>query len=128
MKTKYNQVLTSILLLFGVFAFSQKQISGSVTDESGVPLPGAAIVESGTNNGTSSDFDGKFTINLENDDSKLEISYIGYKTESFDTSNVNTIDAILLIDSSSLDEIVVTGYGTQLKKILQVLLQLLIHK
>ena len=116
MKTKYNQVLTSILLLFGVFAFSQKQISGSVTDESGVPLPGAAIVESGTNNGTSSDFDGKFTINLENDDSKLEISYIGYKTESFDTSNVNTIDAILLIDSSSLDEIVVTGYGTQLKK------------
>ena len=111
-----------------MFAFSQKQISGSVTDESGVPLPGAAIVESGTNNGTSSDFDGKFTINLENDDSKLEISYIGYKTESFDTSNVNTIDAILLIDSSSLDEIVVTGYGTQLKKILQVLLQLLIHK
>ncbi|MEC8599072.1 MAG: TonB-dependent receptor [Bacteroidota bacterium] len=116
MKTKYNQVLTSILLLFGVFAFSQNQISGLVTDESGVPLPGAAIVEEGTNNGTSSDFDGKFTINLENDDSKLEISYIGYKTGIFDTSNVNTIDAVLFIDSSSLDEIVVTGYGTQLKK------------
>ena len=92
----------------------QRVITGSVKDSDGVPLPGATVVEEGTNNGTSTDFDGNFSITLENEDSKLSISFIGYKTESYELADVSMIDAVLLLDDSSLDEIVVTGYGTQL--------------
>ena len=92
----------------------QRVITGTVKDSDGVPLPGATVVEEGTDNGTSSDFDGNFSITLENEDSRLLISFIGYSTESYELADVSMIDAVLLLNESSLDEIVVTGYGTQL--------------
>ena len=57
----------------------QRVITGSVKDSDGVPLPGATVVEEGTNNGTSTDFDGNFSITLENEDSKLSISLLVIK-------------------------------------------------
>ena len=94
----------------------QRVITGTVKDTDGIPLPGATVLEEGTNNGTSTDFDGNFSINLENDDSKLTISFIGYLTESYETSDLTAIDAILVIDNASLDEVVVTGFGTTQQK------------
>ena len=94
----------------------QRVITGIKKDTDGIPLPGATVLEEGTNNGTSTDFDGNFSINLENDDSKLTISFIGYLTESYETSDLNAIDAILVIDNASLDEVVVTGFGTTQQK------------
>lgn len=96
----------------------QRVITGSVKDSDGIPLPGATIVEEGTLNGTSTDFDGNFSITLENDDSKLLISFIGYLTESYELADLSSIDAVLLLDNASLDEVVVTGYGTQQKKLI----------
>ena len=61
MKTIFNQILTSLLFLFGVVAFAQQTVTGTVTDESGAPIPGATIANA--NNATTSDFDGNFKIN-----------------------------------------------------------------
>ena len=59
----------------------QSSISGTITDELGVPLPGASIVEKGTTNGTQSDFDGNYTLDLSSSNSTLVISYIGYEAQ-----------------------------------------------
>ena len=108
MKTKFNQILTPLLFLFGVVAFAQQPISGTVTDESGVPLPGATITIKGSADGTSSDFDGNFTITANLGDT-LVFGYVGYSQSELvvDGSSVN----VSLSPSGSLDEVVVTALG-----------------
>jgi hypothetical protein len=103
-----NLILTSLLFLFGVVAFAQQSISGTVTDESGVPLPGATITIKDSSVGTTSDFDGNFTVNAENGDT-LVFGYVGYSEAELvvDGSTVN----ISLSPSGSLDEVVVTALG-----------------
>ena len=87
----------------------QRVITGTVKDTDGIPLPGATVLEEGTNNGTSTDFDGNFSINLENDDSKLTISFIGYLTESYETSTLMLLMQFV-IDNASLDEVVMCDW------------------
>jgi hypothetical protein len=108
MKTKFNLILTSLLFLFGVVAFAQQSISGTVTDESGVPLPGATISIKDSSVGTTSDFDGNFTLNAENGDT-LIFGYVGY-SEAEVVVNGPSVD-ISLSPSGSLDEVVVTALG-----------------
>ena len=122
-----QSIMKTFIFLFctTVFSFtvSEKvttqdfQISGSVTDSDGTPLPGASILEVGTENGTSTDFDGNFIIELENETAELQISFIGFKSQTInvDSSDSDVISVILLTDKSSLEEIVVTGYGTTKK-------------
>ena len=93
----------------------QRIITGLVTDNLGSPLPGAAVVEVGTNNGTTSDFDGNFSIALENDEASLQISFIGFVSQTVIVGESNSISIQLSPDESSLDEIIVTGYGTTRK-------------
>ena len=113
MKTKFKQILTPILFLIGVVAFAQQSVSGTVTDESGTPIPGATVVVSGTDNSTTSDFDGNFTISASIND-VLSVSYVGYvQKEAIVTSSTISIS---LTSSTALDEVVVTGYGTFDKK------------
>ena len=92
----------------------KRTINGNVSDSEGNPLPGAAIQEVGTQNGTTTDFDGNFSIEIENDNAELQISFIGFKSQTVNVGSSDTINVTLLADASSLDEIVVTGYGTQL--------------
>ncbi|SNR67494.1 TonB-linked outer membrane protein, SusC/RagA family [Maribacter sedimenticola] len=92
----------------------QSVVTGTVSDEMG-PLPGASVLVKGTTNGTQTDFDGNFTIEAPND-AILVISYIGYKTMEVAVDSQTTINVTLLEDASKLDEVVVTGYGTQAKK------------
>jgi TonB-linked SusC/RagA family outer membrane protein len=91
------------------------QISGIVTDENLDPLPGANIIEKGTSNGTQSDFDGNFSLTIENQRTILIISYLGYQTKEVSISGQTTVNIQLKEDAATLEEIVVIGYGAQKK-------------
>ena len=96
---------------------SQKtEIKGTVMDRDGVPLPGASIVEKGTANGTQTDFDGNFSISVENPNTVLVISYLGFATKEISLEGQNSLNIILLESASGLDEVVVIGYGSVKKK------------
>ena len=94
----------------------QRSVTGVVVDSEGVPLPGATIIEQGTDNGTTTDFDGNFSIQLENDDAILTISFVGYGDQSIDVSNGDSFNVSLSPEEGSLEEIIITGYGTTRKK------------
>ena len=91
-----------------------KQITGIVNDTSGAPVIGANVVEVGSTNGTITDVDGKFTLNV-SVGAKLKVSYIGYNDQQITVGNSNSYTIILKEDTESLDEVVVVGYGTQKK-------------
>lgn len=93
----------------------QFQISGLVTDNSGEALPGASILEKGTNNGTSTDFDGKYTLNVSDENAILVVSFIGYTAKEVPVQGKKVVNIKLQEDASKLDEIVVVGYGSQRK-------------
>ena len=92
----------------------KRTITGNVNDSDGNPLPGASVLEVGTQNGTSTDFDGNFSIELENENAELQFSFVGFKAQNLNVGSSDILNVTLLADASSLDEIVVTGYGTQL--------------
>ena len=115
----FMSALTTYIFLVLIAAqqlTAQSQVSGTVKDDDGLPLPGATIIEEGTDNGTTSDFVGNFTFTLENDESSIVISYIGYITQKFSVGDGSIVDISLSIDSGSLDEVVVTGFGTSQQK------------
>ncbi len=114
MKTKFNGILTLLLVLFVQITFAQeKTISGTVTDEGG-PLPGVNVIVKGTSNGTQTDFDGNYTIKATTG-SVLVFSYVGMETKEKTVQESNIIN-ITLTGSNLLEEIVVIGYGTASKK------------
>ncbi|WP_129593656.1 SusC/RagA family TonB-linked outer membrane protein [Seramator thermalis] len=92
----------------------KKRISGTVLDENGQPIIGANIIEVGTTNGTVTDMDGKFTLDV-SDNATIRISYIGYLEQEVNTSGKNTLNITLVEDTQTLEEVVVVGYGTQKK-------------
>ena len=104
-----------IALFAGFSAFSQGKVTGTIIDESGVPVSGATVLETGTRNGAVSDFDGNFSITIKKSPSELTISFLGYKTQTKAVLTNDVVSITLQEDSSVLDEIVVIGYGTQRK-------------
>ena len=112
---KIKSHVTLLFVLMGVaFGFAQTQLSGSVIDANGEPIPGATIIVQETNNGTTSDFDGNFSIAVDQDQN-LEISYLGYTTQIVQFTGQDNISVSLVEDQNELDEIIVTGYGTRKK-------------
>ena len=108
-----------IILIFPFFIHSQsKNISGTVSDENGTPLPGATVQLKGSDSvGAITDFDGNFSLSIANDSSNiLVISYIGYVNLEVDVSNQLSINVNLQPDTEALEEVVVVGYGTVLKR------------
>lgn len=91
------------------------QVSGTITDSEGVPLAGANVVEKGTTNGVTADFDGNFSINLADENATLSFSYIGYATKEVAVNGQSTINVSLEGSAQGLDEVVVVGYGSQQK-------------
>ncbi|MEX2565252.1 MAG: TonB-dependent receptor [Cyclobacteriaceae bacterium] len=89
-------------------------LTGSVVDENGEPLPGATISVQGTTSGTVTDLDGRFSITVP-EESTLVISFIGYESQTVKVTNQTVLNIKLVQDSSSLEEVVVIGYGTQRK-------------
>lgn len=90
----------------------KQAISGVVSDETGTPMPGATVRIKGTNNGTITDLDGKFSIEAE-EGAILQISYVGYLLQEITISNQSSLTIQLEPDAQQLDELVVVGYGTQ---------------
>lgn len=92
----------------------RKQIIGKVTDDSGIPIIGANIVELGTTNGTVTDVDGNFSLETDNE-AIIHVTYIGYLQQDVVTAGRTTINVTMLEDVQMLDEIIAVGYGTQRK-------------
>ena len=91
-----------------------KTITGTIVDAQGETIIGANIIEKGTSNGTITDFDGNFTLQV-SEDAILRVSYIGYLEQEVATQGKNSIEVTLMEDTKTLDELVVVGYGIQKK-------------
>ncbi|MCD8269796.1 MAG: carboxypeptidase-like regulatory domain-containing protein [Parabacteroides sp.] len=91
-----------------------KRITGKVTDSRGEAIIGANVVEKGTTNGTVTDIDGAYSLEVPNN-AILQISYIGYLTKEFAVNNIKSGDVSLIEDTQSIEEVVVVGYGSQKK-------------
>ena len=112
MKTKFTKICVSFLMFFALTlsAYAQ-QISGTVSDENGVPLPGATVIVQGTSNGVSTDFDGNYSISASMGDT-LVFSFVGYTSQSVVVGSSSTVNVALEPDNA-LDEVVVTALGVQ---------------
>ena len=111
MKSILKLGLSLLLLFSGVL--SAQQISGNISDETG-PLPGATIIVQGSTTGTVADFDGNYSISAGTGD-VLVFSYVGFSAQEVPVGGQNTIDVVLM-PSNELEEVLVTGYGSQQQK------------
>ena len=94
----------------------QQILSGTITDDKGQPLPGANVVEKGTTNGVTADFDGNFSITLTTESPILVISYVGFSKQELVVLDQTNVVITLKEDAAGLEEVVVVGYGTQSKR------------
>ncbi len=109
-------ILTIGIIVLGFHVTAQiARISGTVTDESGEPLPGVNIVEKNTTNGTVSDIDGNYSLSLQTPGATVVFSFIGFETQEI-PANLTTIDVQMTAGSLGVDEVVIVGYGTQKKE------------
>lgn len=93
-----------------------KKVTGVVVDTNGYPIIGANVVVKGTTNGNITDVDGKFALENIPENAILLISYIGYKSQEITVKNQTTLNITLIEDSETLDEVIVVGYGSSVKK------------
>ena len=112
-----KKLLLLVLVFISGMSYSvaQNAVTGTVTDENGEGVPGANIIIKGTSNGTITDMDGGFTLNASSSD-VLVVTYVGYSTVEIPVGSQSSINVSLSEDIAALDEIVVTGYGTQERK------------
>ena len=103
-----------LFLLSSTLAFAQNQVRGVVTDPTGEPLIGVNVLEKGTTNGTVTDIDGKYTVNVPKGKT-LVFSFIGFVTQEIKV-NSNVVNVTLKDDTETLDEVVVVGYGSMQRK------------
>ena len=113
LKTFRFALLLVLSLIVGTV--SAQTVSGNVVDETGEPVIGATVMEKGTKNATVTDFDGNFTIKLGNG-KVLTISYIGMQTQDVNVAGKSSVNVILKEDATTLQDVVVVGYGTMKKQ------------
>ena len=111
---KYISILLAIVLSVPVFGQNIITVKGTVLDETGAPMIGAGVTEKGTTNGTVTDNDGLYAINVKAD-AQLLVSYISYTTQTVDVAGRGVVDVTLEPDKNLLNEVVVIGYGTMKK-------------
>ena len=109
----FRYALVGMLLLFCA-AVQAQTISGNVKDAAGEPIIGATVMEQGTQNGTVTDFDGNFTLKLQKG-GNLNISYVGMKSQVIKTAGKSSVNVTLEDDNTTLNDLVVVGYGTMKK-------------
>src|SRR5512133_309350 len=115
----YRCLTFLMLLVLSVSAMAQnsRTITGKVTDSNGEPLPGAYVVLKGTNSGMITDAQGKYQLTVQDpENAVLQFSYLGYISEEFAIGTQSSIDVVLDEDVTTLDELVVIGYGTVKKR------------
>ncbi|MEW4924878.1 TonB-dependent receptor [Algibacter sp. 2305UL17-15] len=115
MKSTLNSLLF-FLFLAPAYIFGQTSLTGTVTEQStSIPLPGVNVVIKGTSTGTATDFDGNYTIEVNNGD-VIVFSYVGYQSQEITFSGQTTLDVQLTEDAAQLEEIVIIGYGSVKKE------------
>ncbi|MBK0370956.1 SusC/RagA family TonB-linked outer membrane protein [Flavobacterium agrisoli] len=115
MKLKFNGLLVLLLALMAQITFAQERVvSGIVSDDTGMPVPGANVLVKGTQTSTQSDFDGKYSINAKSTD-VLVFSYIGMDTKETSAANT-TVNITLASGAEELESVVVTAFGIKREK------------
>ncbi|RXP64586.1 SusC/RagA family TonB-linked outer membrane protein [Lutibacter sp. HS1-25] len=113
------QILKNIfilgLLLFGVCAQAQR-VSGTVSDANG-PMPGASIIVKGTTNGTTTNFDGQYTLENVAANAVLQVTFVGYGSKEVSVAGKSVVDVVLIEESDVLEQVVVVGYGVKKKSL-----------
>lgn len=113
---KFKFLIITLVMVYAQDAFAQtKTISGLVSDEAGLPLPGVTVVVKGTVNGTTTDFDGNYSIGNVGPEDRLVFTYIGMVNQTITVGQQTTINVTLEESYESLEEVVVVGYGVQKK-------------
>ena len=113
--TQFTHANHEAIFKIKVDAIVQSTITGTVLDSDGVPLPGANVVEKGTTNGTQTDFDGNFTLEV-TDGATLIVSYLGFVKQEVAVDGQSSISVTLAEDAAALEEVIVTGYQTETKR------------
>ena len=115
MNLKTRLALLVILLLnIPLFAQESYTLTGTVSDQSNMPIPGVNVIKVGTSTGAATDFDGNYSLDVTNGD-VLQFSFIGYVSQSITISGQPTLNVTLAEDAAELDEVVVVGYGARRK-------------
>lgn len=119
MKKLYYVSLTAFVLLFcaSVALAQDRTVSGTITDENGQALPGVNVLVKGTSQGTVSDSDGKYSLTGVSDNATLVFSFIGYLAQEVSVAGKTVVDVGMTPDITSLEEVVVIGYGEQKKSL-----------
>ncbi|WP_297705833.1 SusC/RagA family TonB-linked outer membrane protein [uncultured Eudoraea sp.] len=116
-KTQLNKVFLWLFLALPFLAFSQATVRGNIQDElNGTPLIGVDIVIKGTSTGTTSDFDGNYEISVNNFPATLVFSSLGFETREIRITDATTLNVTLAESATGLDEVVITGLGTSVKR------------
>ncbi|WP_299439918.1 TonB-dependent receptor [uncultured Aquimarina sp.] len=115
MRVHHYKLLMFMFLISSIAFAQQKTITGNVTDDSGLPLPGVNVLVKNTNNGTQTDFDGNYTINAPRG-AVLTFSYVGFTNKDIAVGDSDTINVQLEASAAELEEVVVVAYGSQAKK------------
>ncbi|HET8736032.1 MAG TPA: SusC/RagA family TonB-linked outer membrane protein [Pricia sp.] len=110
-----KQTTFLVFVLFSIYTSFGQTITGKVTDATDAPLPGVTIIVSGTNTGTTTDFEGNYSIEASSGD-VLQFSYIGMESKEVTVGSGNTINVTLQEDSEQLDEVIVTAFGISQEK------------
>ncbi len=115
-KLKQIRIVLTMMLLLIVGGVSAQSVKVTVTDQTGETVIGATVMEKGTNNGAITDFDGNATVKLSGKSNQLVISYLGMKTKTVDVKGKAQVAVMLEDDATTLNDVVVIGYGTVKKK------------
>lgn len=114
---KLRFALFAATLTMSANGFAQTVIKGNVTDNTGEPIIGASVIEDGSaSNGGVTDLDGNFTITLKGNSKKLKVSYVGMKPQVVNVSGKSVVNIKLEDDATTLNDVVVIGYGSVKKK------------
>jgi TonB-dependent starch-binding outer membrane protein SusC len=112
MKFTLNMILLILMLAIPWNGFGQsRSVSGTIKDAQLNPLPGVSIIIKGTTRGTTSDSEGKYTLQVDNDETTLVFSFVGFESQEVKVGNVSMLDISLNEDVTSLQEVIVIGYG-----------------
>jgi len=112
---RFSLVLGLLLFVMGI-TMAQKTVTGKVTDEEGESLIGVSILVKGTGSGTVTDLDGSFSINVPEESNVLIFSYTGFANKSVQVNNRSVIDVTLEISAATLEQVIVTAYGSTTKE------------
>jgi iron complex outermembrane receptor protein len=109
---KFRTLLIPLLVCLGISASAQLTVTGTVVDASGETLPGVSILLVGTTTGATTDFSGRYSINVPDGSAQLRFSFMGFVTQTIAIGGNRTIDVTLVDEAKMLGEVVVIGYGT----------------